>query len=80
MAAIAQEMEARLREVESGARLNDEKITSHEKLCAVRYATIAEGHERMEKSISGIHALLLRVGLLLIIGMAWVLTKLVFFS
>ena len=73
MAATAERLDERLRDVESDSRSNRERITAHEDICAERYRNINE-------SIVGMRSILLKVAFLLLTGMAGVLIKLVFFS
>lgn len=62
----------RLRDVELVSQRNTDRIGSHEELCAERYKTIND-------SIASMQSVLMKVGALLLTGMAGVLVKLVFF-
>lgn len=69
---VVEEFDVRLREVELVTQRNTDRIGSHEEICSERYKTIND-------SIAGMKAVLLKVGFLLLTGMAGVLIKLVFF-
>lgn len=62
----------RLREVESDTRSNSERIVAHEMLCAERYKNIGD-------SIGSIKSILQWAGGALVVGMAGILVRLVFF-
>ena len=72
MAAVTEGFDDRLREVELHTQRNADRISSHEDLCAIRYQGIND-------SLENLKSVLLRVGFLLLTGMAGVLVKLVFF-
>lgn len=72
MAAVTEGFDDRLREVELHTQRNADRISSHEELCAERYKTIND-------SIASMQSVLMKVGALLLTGMAGVLVKLVFF-
>lgn len=72
MAAVTESFDDRLRDVELSSQRNTDRIGSHEELCAERYKTINE-------SIASMQSVLMKVGALLLTGMAGVLVKLVFF-
>ncbi len=69
---ISAEIFDRLREAEEGVLTNEMKLKSHEDQCAIRY-----GH--IHASINSIRGILLWVGGTLLVGMAGILTKLLFF-
>lgn len=56
------------------------KIDGHERICAERYAGITVAHGKLEQSIAGLNARLLQIGTLLLVGMAGILVKIVFFG
>lgn len=72
MAAVSEGFDERLRDVELTTQRNHDRITAHEDICAVRYQGIND-------SLTNLRAILLKVGFLLLTGMAGVLVKLVFF-
>jgi hypothetical protein len=67
------EMFDRLRRVEM-------QIGTHEAVCAERYKGILEAGEDTKRAIASMNKLAIKVGLLLIVGMASILVKLVFFA
>lgn len=69
---MVDDMELRLRIVEK-------QINTHEAVCAERYNNILKNSEIAQKDFSRISGWLLRIGFVLIVGMAGILTKLVFF-
>lgn len=73
MASTSNEIYDRLRDVEDASLRNTLGLQSHEKECAIRYAGIQE-------SVTGIKNVLMWVGGALLVGMAGVLVRLVFFS
>ena len=72
MAAVTEGFDDRLREVELSNQRNTDRISSHEDICAVRYQGIND-------SLASMRSVLLKIGFLLLTGMAGVLVKLVFF-
>lgn len=72
MTAVIEGFDDRLREVELSNQRNTDRISAHEDICAVRYQGIND-------SLESLKSVLLKVGFLLLTGMAGVLIKLVFF-
>lgn len=73
MAAGDTEMYDRLRKVEM-------QIGTHEAVCAERYNGILQAGADTKAAIEKMNALAVKVGLLLLTGMAGILVKLVFFA
>lgn len=69
----AADVEERLRGVE-------QQITTHEAVCAERYAGILRSTSEMQGDIAGVTRLLQKIGLALLAGMAGILVKLTFFA
>jgi hypothetical protein len=63
----------RLRKVEM-------QIGTHEAVCAERYRGILQAGEDTKLAVASMNRLAVKVGLLLIVGMASILDKLVFFA
>lgn len=61
-------------------RVVEMQITTHEAVCAERYAAILHTAETMRQNLSATNKLITKVGLAVLAGMAGVLTKLVFFA
>jgi hypothetical protein len=55
------------------------KIDGHERVCAERYAGISVAHGKLERSIASLNSRLLGIGTMLLLGMAGILVKIVFF-
>ena len=58
----------------------EQQITTHEAVCAERYAGILRSTAEMQADVHGLNKLLIKIGLTLLAGMAGILGKLVFFS
>jgi hypothetical protein len=65
-------------DMDSRLRLVEKQIDTHEAVCAERYNGILKSTEIMQKDFGRLSNLLIRVGLVLMVGMAGILTKLVF--
>lgn len=71
MSVLLEEIDKRMRGVELGTQSNSDRISSHEDLCAVRYATIND-------TLAGIKKIMSWIGAALVTGMAAILIRQVF--
>ena len=58
----------------------EQQITTHEAVCAERYAGILRSTAELQADVHGLNKLLIKIGLALITGMAGILIKLTFFA
>lgn len=75
MAAIPEDLDGRLREVELLTHANTSGLKSHEDLCAVRYNTINENIADLKDGNRQTNRYLIGIGIAMLAGLA----KLVFF-
>lgn len=61
-------------------RLVEQKINTHEAVCAERYAGILNSTSDMKSDLQAVNKLLVKIGLTLLGGMLAILAKLVFFQ
>ena len=64
--------------MEDRLRLVEKQIDTHEAVCAERYNGILKSTEIMQKDFGRLSSLLIKVGFVLIVGMAGILSKLIF--
>ena len=62
----------RLRKVE-------QQVGTHEAVCAERYKGLLDSHGHMRSDISNVNRLLIKMGLMVLAGMATILMTIVFF-
>ena len=73
MAATVERLDERLREAESDTQSANERLMSHEAICAERYGTI-------NANIAAINRTVTMAAVTLITGMAAILVRLLFFT